>query len=346
MLFTIRKKALILWIALLAAGMAACESLPDLPRPADTVGGLLQQTEAPSIAVPATVIASGVPASTPAAEILPTSTETPIPSPTPLEAIHFAVIGDYGLGTQPELDVANLVKSWNPEFIITVGDNNHPIGAAETIDQRIGEYYHEYIYPYRGAYGEGAERNRFFPTLGNHDYDSVNGQPYMDYFELPGNERYYDFSWGPVYFLALDSDSRTPDGVSQVSTQAKWAQSHLAEAAQPWKVVYFHASPYSSGIHGPVDWMQWPFADWGASTVLAGHNHVYERLEIGGIPYFTHGVGGGPIYDFVVISEGSQFRYNDDYGAMLVTADARQMLIQFFTRNGELIDSHLLAKSE
>ena len=346
MLLAIRKAALILWIALLAAGPAACEPWTDLPRPAETPGGQLQQTEAPGSKEPATGRASEAPASTWAAENLPTPAETPITSPTPLESVRFAVIGDYGLGTQPELDVANLVKSWKPEFIITLGDNNYPIGSAETIDQRIGEYYHEYIHPYRGAYGEGADRNRFFPTLGNHDYDSFNGQPYLDYFELPGNERYYDFSWGPVYFLALDSDSRTPDGVSQVSTQAHWAQSRLAEAAQPWKVVYFHTSPYSSGIHGPVDWMQWPFADWGASTVLAGHDHVYERLEIDGIPYFTNGAGGGPIYDFVVTSQGSQFRYNDDYGAMLVTTDAQQMLFQFFNRGGELIDSHLLAKSE
>ena len=84
----------------------------------------------------------------------------------------------------------------------------------------------------------------------------------------------------------------------------------------------------------------------GASVVLAGHDHVYERLVVDGIPYFTNGVSGGPIYDFVVTSQGSQFRYNDDYGAMLVTTDAQQMLFQFFNRGGELIDSHLLAKSE
>ena len=24
--------------------------------------------------------------------------------------------------------------------------------------------------------------------------------PYLDYFTLPGNERYYDFTWGPVHF--------------------------------------------------------------------------------------------------------------------------------------------------
>lgn len=42
--------------------------------------------------------------------------------------VRFAVIGDYGTAGQNELDVSNLVKSWTPDFIITVGDNNYPDG--------------------------------------------------------------------------------------------------------------------------------------------------------------------------------------------------------------------------
>src|SRR5262245_59291227 len=84
--------------------------------------------------------------------------------------IRFAVIGDFGLAGQPEADVANLVKNWNPSFILTIGDNNYELGEASTIDANIGQYYHDYISPYTGSYGSGsASGNRFFPTLGNHD---------------------------------------------------------------------------------------------------------------------------------------------------------------------------------
>ena len=62
--------------------------------------------------------------------------------------LRFAVIGDFGLAGQPEAEVAALVKSWEPEFIITTGDNNYPDGAVETIDENIGQYYHAFIYPY------------------------------------------------------------------------------------------------------------------------------------------------------------------------------------------------------
>src|SRR3954470_12598916 len=112
----------------------------------------------------------------------------------------FAVIGDYGSSYPftPEADVAALVHSWNPDFIATLGDNNYPTGSAATIDANIGQYYQDYIYPYTGGYGGGSPTgaNRFFPSLGNHDWGDTSpnpagDQPYLDYFTLPGNERYY-----------------------------------------------------------------------------------------------------------------------------------------------------------
>ena len=62
------------------------------------------------------------------------------------DSVTFAVIGDYGENSPDELKVANLVKSWNPEFIITTGDNNYPTGNISTIKANIGDYFCDYIY--------------------------------------------------------------------------------------------------------------------------------------------------------------------------------------------------------
>jgi len=273
-------------------------------------------------------------------------TETPSPTPTttqtPPELLRFAVIGDYGAGGSPEADVAALVKSWNPDFVITTGDNNYPDGAAETIDENIGQFYHEFISPYYGDYGDGADVNRFFPSLGNHDWHVSDIRPYLDYFTLPGNERYYDFTWGPVHFFALDSDSREPDGVGSSSIQAGWLQAQMAASTSPWNVVYFHHAPYSSGMHGNIDWMQWPFQAWGADLVLSGHDHTYERIDRGGLTYVVNGLGGGNRYDFQEIVEGSQVRYNADYGAVLVEASPEGLALQFVARGGEVIDTYTI----
>ena len=94
----------------------------------------------------------------------PTATLTPTP-----DRVRFAVIGDYGLEGQPSADVSAMVDSWQPDLILTTGDNNYPAGDPATIDANIGQYYADYIYPYLGSYPreEGNEHNRFFPTLGN-----------------------------------------------------------------------------------------------------------------------------------------------------------------------------------
>ena len=275
----------------------------------------------------------------------PTDTTTEVTSDTPTQTlepltVRFAVIGDYGWSGPAEAEVAALVHSWEPDIILTVGDNNYPSGERATIDDNIGQYYHDYIYPYTGSYGEGADTNRFFPTLGNHDFYSEEGQPYFDYFTLPGNERYYDFTWGPVHFFALNSGDIEPDGVGSKGAQAAWLQERLGASGSPWQVVYFHYAPYSSGEDGPITWMRWPFTEWGGDVVFSGHYHAYERLLVGGIPYFVNASGGGGLYNFGEILPESQFRYNADTGAILVTATGTEMLVEFYNRAGELVDAY------
>jgi tartrate-resistant acid phosphatase type 5 len=274
----------------------------------------------------------------------PTIWDTNTPSPTPILSIRFAVLGDYGLGGTAEADVAGLVHGWNPDLIITTGDNNYPDGAAERIDINIGFYYHDYIFPYKGSFGPGAELNRFFPVLGNHDWYTEGAQPYLDYFSLPGNERYYDFTWGPVHFFGLDSDEHEPDGFNLGSLQAAWLQQGLRASTSSWNIVYMHYPPYSSGWHGSNPVVQWPFAAWGADAILAGHDHLYERLEVDGIPYITNGAGGGGLYNFNDPLPESRFRYNANFGAMLVTANQSEINLAFYSRTGVAVDDITLSK--
>jgi hypothetical protein len=121
----------------------------------------------------------------------------------------------------------------------------------------------------------------------------------------------------------------------------------MQASTSPWQIVVFHHPPYSSGLHGSTDWMRWPFAEWGADAVLAGHDHLYERLEVDGLLYITNGLGGhGAIYDFVNILPESQTRYNEDHGAMRVTATRTRITFEFINISGEVIDSVTLEVSQ
>lgn len=258
----------------------------------------------------------------------------------------FAIIADYGSNSAMEAAVANLVKSWQPQFIITAGDNNYPTGAWGTIDVNIGKFYHDYIKPYTGVFGSGAAVNSFFPTLGNHDVKTSNGAPYLQYFTLPGNERYYDFIKGNVHFFAINSNPSEPNGISDTSPQAIWLKNKLAASDSKWNIVYFHHSPFCSDkVHGSQAWMQWPFKAWGADVVISGNAHVYERIIRDNFPYFVNGLGGQSIYGFKAIPvAGSQVRYNQNYGALNVTVTPNTLKFRFYSIANRLIDSYTLVK--
>ncbi len=268
----------------------------------------------------------------------PQSTKTPWPE----TLIRFAVIGDYGLAGEPLEAVAQLVNSWNPDFVITTGDNNYPAGGRKTIDENIGQYFHQYIFPYQGSYGEGAEINRFFPTLGNHDWIINDAQAYIDYFSLTGNERYYAFEWEFIHFFAVDSDWNEPDGNLPNSIQADWLKQSLEDSDAPWKIVFMHHPPYASGKRAPMLVMRWPFKEWGADVVIGGHDHHYERLIIDDFPYFVNGLGGAARYELGEIISGSQITYRANWGAMLVEVTPSEIDFQFINIDGEVIDSYSL----
>jgi len=262
----------------------------------------------------------------------------------------FAVIGDFGWDGPDELAVANLVKSWNPDFIITVGDDNYDNGDASTIDKNIGKYYHDYIKPYLGAYGSGSpDINRFWPVPGNHDWRATNLQPYLDYFTLPNNERYYDFVVGDVHFFMVDADGHEPDGYSKTSVQAMWIKSKMENSTAKWKIVALHYSPYSSAqTHGSVTTVRWPYKDWGADAVFSGHDHTYERLIVNNLVYFVNGLGGKSLrtddFNGGLLPE-SKAHYSADYGAMLIEAYDDSINCKFINKNGLLIDNYTVIKS-
>lgn len=265
-----------------------------------------------------------------------------LPEPTSA-SLRFAVIGDYGYDSEAEAGVARLVSSWNPDFILTTGDNNYPRGEADTIDRNIGKHFGAFIGNYRGRYGAGSPLNRFWPSPGNHDWLS-SLVPYLDYFTLPGNERYYDVDYGLVHLYAIDSDPHEPDGHTADSAQAAWLRERLAASTACYDLVYFHHPPYSSARHGSTPTMRWPFEAWGAEAVLAGHDHSYERLAIGRIPYLVVGLGGAPEYEFHDFLPESVKHFNGRHGALLGQASAEGLAFTFYTVDGERIDDLSLTR--
>ncbi len=274
----------------------------------------------------------------------------------PADSYRFAVIGDYGSNTTGEKQVAALIDGWAPNFVVTTGDNNYPSGAAKTIDRNIGQHFSQFIGNYQGQYGSGSPTNRFWPSLGNHDWQSMQcsqsncSGPYLNYFTLPGNERYYDVDMGLMHLYVLNSNPAEPAGRTAGSVQATWLQNRLTASDACFDVVVFHHPPYSTGSHGSEVTMRWPFAAWGADVVMNGHEHSYERLDAAGMPYFVNGLGGKSKYKFGNVNSlpsgvTSKARYNAKFGAMLVTVSQTGLTSQFINTSGAVIDTYTLNKT-
>lgn len=280
--------------------------------------------------------------------------------PTPVVVL--GLIGDYGFAGTPALDVATLVKSWEPDHIITLGGNNygdltHGFGHADTIDQNVGQHYHDYIFPYNGSYGIERSPNRFWPILGAADLDSDEGQPFLDYFSLPNNDRYYDRIFGNVHVFFINAGYQTDgtlvevNGNSESSIQAQWILSRAIRSTARWKIAVVSHPPFTSrdaaigfgGYPGNTA-LQWDFESYGFNAVFSGHGQHYERILLDGFPYFINGAGGHALQDFNdPPAAGSDLRYNDDYGAIRLSATCYTLLVQFVNRAGTVIDSYEIA---
>jgi hypothetical protein len=131
----------------------------------------------------------------------------------------------------------------------------------------------------------------FWPSIGNHEYVTNEGDPYINVYVLPRqaldpvhHERYYSFDYGNAHFVSLDSNPEMFDAIgsgSGTDDELDWLAADLAASTADWKIVFFHHPAYSSGEHGneaDVDAQFVPiFQEHGVDLVLNGHDHDYER---------------------------------------------------------------------
>jgi tartrate-resistant acid phosphatase type 5 len=257
-------------------------------------------------------------------------------------------IGDSGrVGSDLE-SVANLVKGWTPDLIVHTGDMAYASGTVEPtindFEECIGQYFHEYLGGYNGIYGVGPATNKFFPTLGNHDWDDGGINNYLDFFQLPHspNERYFHYKRGPIHFIHISGyTAEEPDGTAVGSTQYEWFADVAANSDCPWVIAVVHFPPFTSDSNyypgvSPLD--EWPWEELGVSAVVSGHSHNLEVVKQGSVYFMISGAGGHSLRSFNATPvDGSEWRYNDDYGALRLDATRSDLTWRFYDKSATLL---------
>jgi hypothetical protein len=238
------------------------------------------------------------------------------PSAGAVAPVRFAVFGDSGSGDSDQTHLRDQLGTVPLDFLLHTGDLAYESGTAA---QLAGTVFN--------VYAALMKSFALFPVAGNHEYATEHAEPYLQAFVLPENgdpdalERYYSFDWGNVHFVGLDTERID-------AQQAAWLDADLSQNHLPWKIVFGHRPPFSSGDHGSNGLFRDRFVPvlerHHVQLVLNGHDHDYERTRsLNGITYVVTGGGGvgtRPVgsSDFTAFSESViHFVYVEIFGDQL-----------------------------
>ncbi len=204
--------------------------------------------------------------------------------------IVFYTIGDTSPAFMGTLRLLSAAHPEDTEFSVHVGDIQYYSTIVES-----WQLWFDLMPPM-------LEANAFLPCVGNHEMDEVPHE-YVDYYQRlftpagrDGNDRWYSYQTGGVYFFSLSSEHDLDIGSEQID----WFESTLAAAeADPnyrFSILYLHRPLYTLGDYLPRDSQRmalFPIIDaHRIPLVLAGHVHGYERFEFDTVTYVTTGAGG------------------------------------------------------
>ncbi|HEY2854545.1 MAG TPA: Ig-like domain-containing protein, partial [Gemmatimonadaceae bacterium] len=276
-------------------------------------------------------------------------------------AISFVALGDSGTGSPEQHQLSDLIGRDSFDFAMHVGDIVY--GRSDGTGDASYAAYQSYLFDV----DDWLPLHPFVPVEGNHDSrpSNGNGQAYLDLFELPRNgasasfpdhaERYYSFDYGPVHFVALDTEFTFLDPTRQPE-QLRWLAADLASTAQPWTIAFLHRAPYSSGgEHGSSPDVRAAFGPlferYGVDLVLAGHEHDYERtvpLRESAVatdkfvPYVVTGGGGAPLYPSGTSAWTAFSASRNEY--VKVAVDACTLTLNAIGLDGAVFDSMSVTK--
>jgi predicted phosphodiesterase len=242
----------------------------------------------------------------------------------------FAVLGDNRTGDDVYRKVIGQVMERKPALIVNTGDQIEKPGNRE-------------MWANFWEMSKGVTVPYFF-TVGNHDaHVEVAGseETYKEQVNLPGNELYYSFAAGNSLFVVLDSYLKGEDK-RITGEQFKWMEQALASSKQKHKFVFIHHPLYpekgKGRHHGNSldrykeerDRLQALFVKHRVTMVFLGHEHLYLRKTVDGIPHVIAGGGGAPLY--AGDEDGGFHHY------VLVTVDGDKVSAEVVDVNGKVRD--------
>ncbi len=194
----------------------------------------------------------------------------------------------------------------------------------------------------------GRERARTIPVIGDHEYFSLNGEGFFNYFGTVAGDPtqgYYSLNLGAWHIVVLNSQcSNVPGGCAAGSPQETWLKNDLAANTSLCTLALWHQPYYtSSSVVTPDTAMQPMWVDLynaNADLIVNAHAHNYERFApqdpygnlntTKGIIEIVAGTGGDSLFPFnSTIAANSLVRNDTTYGVLQFTLQSSSFSWQF-----------------
>lgn len=270
--------------------------------------------------------------------------------PAAHQPFRFVVIGDHGQGTPWMHDIAHLINQRTDfDAMLTVGDNIYG-NIPCSLDGAPG-WYDPFWFT---LYDTSMRRVTTFPCLGNHDWDTAQGQFMVDLFRLPTNGppnhrgKNYSAEFGNLHIISIDTEPYEDNTTATMNEINAWIEADLAAATQAWKIALLHRPPYTTlGSHNDNIRVKANIVPrleaGGVHVVFQGHNHWYERINpINGIHYLTTAGSGAFLYEVGTRKEYSATLINQSHSYTIVDVQGGRMTIDTIDINGNRVDSFLI----
>ena len=239
------------------------------------------------------------------------------------DPVRFAVYGDMRGGHRTHGRIVDAILDEAPDFVIVTGDL-----VLRGTDEGGWQKFFEVT-------ARLLARVPYFPAAGNHDIGRAGDEErrMSEIFaiaavpERPEWGHWYSFDVAGVHVAMLDSNSYDHEA------QLAWLDADLTAARKAGARALFaavHDGPYSRGNHGgnPLARERYAplLARHGVLLLFAGHDHIYQRGEIGGLRYIVSGGGGAALYPIRCGSRGRP-RCSEVDGAALAGSEHHYVTI-------------------
>jgi hypothetical protein len=257
------------------------------------------------------------------------------PAPGSGKRVQFLALGDSGGGGSDQQALMQQMATVPYDFMIHAGDIAYDSGTLAEFESRFFDVYAPML----------AQRP-FFPSSGNHEYETNDAAPFREVFVLPENggpdglERWYSYDWGDIHFVVLDTERTGAE-------QAAWLDADLAANRLPWTIVYGHKPPRSSAGRNDEPFQQWfepVLAAHHVPLVINGHEHHYERFKpLNGVTYVITGGGGRGVRELHGPAEGSAFAEAVIH-FVVVTVEGDTLTLHAIDASGREFDSTVIKR--